>query len=279
MLQLDYSLKDARRILKLLILCEAVMVGIYLGSHLLGNPSYGIRATFDLDGEACLPAWFTAVQLFVIGILLLVASRACHRQGPSPTFLKLVGAGFIYISADEAAMIHERAQGLLKYLKGLPNINGHGVWVFIYMAIGILILLASRRHLFSLWENFRQEMSVALVGLGIFLFSAVGLEIISYLFLRSGATPFIYVLEVALEEFGEMAGVSVMLYGVLQFVLQILQEKSWVPESAYTGVPAMDMIAMSASATEAVMLSAAVESSAVMVKMDGNPMVSATPEQ
>ena len=201
MLQLDYSLKDAQKTLKMLVLFEVVMVLIFLVSNLLGNPSYGIHATFDLDGEACLPAWFSAMQLFVVGALLMGASRARQLQGISPLFLKLVGAGFIYISADEAAMIHERAQGLLKYVKKMPQINGHGVWIFIYFAIGMVILLASRRHLFSLWKSFRQEMSIAVLGFTLFLFGAVGLEIASYLFLRSGAAPFLYVLEVALEEF------------------------------------------------------------------------------
>jgi hypothetical protein len=248
-LQLDYRISDAKNALKTLLLCEMVMVCIYLISYLLGKPSYTLQALFDLDGEACIPAWFSAMQLFVVGVLLWGAARTCGRKSPSPVFLKLAGAGFIYISADEAAMIHERVGAFLKSLPHVPSIHGHGAWISLYLAGGIFFLMLTRRHFLSLWRDFRRELAIALAGMGVFLLGALGLEVFGDL-MRSGILPHgtrAYVLEVALEEFFEMSGVSIILYGVIRFVLQL--HRGQVPVALPSPLPMSAMPAVTSAAT------------------------------
>jgi len=55
--------------------------------------------------------------------------------------------------------------------------------------------------------------------MGFFLLGGVGLEAIGYQFLRSGSTPLLYSAEVALEEFLEMSGASITLYGTILMLL------------------------------------------------------------
>jgi len=57
------------------------------------------------------------------------------------------------------------------------------------------------------------------IGMGFVVLGGVGLEAIGYQFLRSGSTPLLYSAEVALEEFLEMSGASVTLYGAILLLL------------------------------------------------------------
>ena len=49
------------------------------------------------------------------------------------------------------------------------------------------------------------------------MLGGVGLEIISYQFLREDETSLFYIVEVAFEEFLEMLGASLILYGAILF--------------------------------------------------------------
>lgn len=225
MLQLHYTLRDARRLLVVLICFETVLAGIFVADYLLGKPSFFIHALFDMDGEACIPAWFSSMQLFLVGMVLLLGSRApaAPRQ-PSGRFLAFMGACFIFLSADEAGTIHERLRGLMKHAAAaLPQVNGHGVWVSLYVLCGLVLLLLCYRHLIILLRLFPREAGIACSGFAIMCLGAVGLEIISYAFLRDGSTPLYYALEVALEEFCEMSGASIVLYGVTSLAIKRLE--------------------------------------------------------
>ena len=82
-----FTAKDAHRLLFGLILFELLLVAIYVGDSLLGSPISVIHM-FDLDREATIPAWFSSVQLFLIGIIFLLVARQVGRSHhPSQLFL------------------------------------------------------------------------------------------------------------------------------------------------------------------------------------------------
>ena len=63
-------------------------------------------------------------------------------------------------------------------------------------------------------------MSMMALGFAIFLLGVVGLEVISFQFLRGEDVPqYLYRLEVAIEEFLEMIGITIVLYGAVQLSL------------------------------------------------------------
>ncbi|MBA3231981.1 MAG: hypothetical protein H0T05_04105 [Acidobacteria bacterium] len=84
-----------------------------------------------------------------------------------------------------------------------------------YAVLGLLILAAILRPLRTLWIHRPREARIGLAGAGVFVAGAVVLEIISYLYFRADLTSVNYKLLVAGEEFLEMAGVSIILYGSL----------------------------------------------------------------
>lgn len=241
MLQFRCSLQDARKLLFSLFAVEIILAVIFVADYVMGKPSFSIHVLFDLDGEACIPAWFSSMQLFLTGAVFLLAGRAPAASRPPPAFfLTLIGACFIFLSADEAGMIHERLRGLVKHAAAaMPQVNSHGAWISIYAVVGTVLLLSSYRHLLFMFKFFRRETAIIMSGFGIMCLGAVGLEIVSYAFLRNGATPLLYALEVALEEFFEMAGASVILYGVTRFAINRLQVPTMdaIPPAATFSVP------------------------------------------
>jgi hypothetical protein len=175
---------------------------------------------FDLDGEATVPAWFSALQLAVIGFLFVL--KALQPSSTTPKLLMTLGAGFLFLSADEAASIHENLSPVLAGRgEWLPRFRfDHGVWIFVYLAGATAVLLPFRRQLTALWRQHRSEASIMATGMALALAGGVGLEIIAYQFLGATLTPRLYPIEVAAEEFLEMVGMSVVLYGSLLMLLR-----------------------------------------------------------
>jgi hypothetical protein len=212
----NFSTRFGSKLFSWLIAFEIGFLLIFLIGAAFG-PIGGMQGLFNLDREANLPTWFSSTQLFVIGaIFLLMSYQGRGSYHLSPKFLLLAGMGFVLLSADEAASFHEEITAQLKNIAWVPRFKGnHGIWILFYSGIGLMVGLAIYQELWAMWQHYRHE--AALLGLGFvtLLVGAVGLEIVSYLFLRDGAAPLLYKLEVALEEFLEMAGASVILYGAI----------------------------------------------------------------
>lgn len=174
-----------------------------------------------MDAEVSAPTWFSSVQIFLIGALLLLSAVGRRRIRIAPGWLILGGLGFVFASADEGAAIHEKI-GAVVYgldMTWLLFEGDRGGWVIPYLVVGAVILLAARHAIAQLWRDHRGAVVAFAVGATIFLLGAVGLEVLSYEYLRSGAAPeLVYQLEVAAEEFFELCGTSVMVYGALRLV-------------------------------------------------------------
>ena len=95
-----------------------------------------------------------------------------------------------------------------------------GLWIPIYLFLIVLITIAIYPHIRIMWTHFPREATLFVVGILIFLLGAVGIEIVADLFLRDDIKSIAYGAEVAIEELFEMAGASVIFYGVLLFAIR-----------------------------------------------------------
>jgi hypothetical protein len=217
----DFSISTANKVFLGLVAFELLFVAVASVDVALGSPSWIIKQLFDLDGDANIPAWFSSVQLFVIGLIFLLISRMSGRDNaPSPASLILFGLGFIFLSADESASIHERMSVTLRNATVVPRFrDGHGVWISIYALIGVALLLLNYRAFAAMWHRHRRAGTFLAGGVALLVVGGVGLEIVSYEFLRDGSTPLLYSLEVVAEEFLEMFGASLALYGAMLLLL------------------------------------------------------------
>lgn len=222
-LSVRYTPRQAATVLAASVVAAFVFAVSYLVLHVaLAEVSVGpARPLSDLDAEISLAAWFSSIQLFVIGAVLFLAASQNHQPDRlSSGLLRFASLGFIFLSVDEAAAIHEkitmaaRSAGLgAVMIKGL-----HGAWIWLYAVIALLILGIAARPIRRLWIHYPREVRIGILGAAVFAAGAIGLEIISYIYLRDGAagtTSAIYKVEVAAEEFLEMAGASIILYGSL----------------------------------------------------------------
>ncbi|MFQ5644127.1 MAG: hypothetical protein ACE5FQ_10595 [Thiogranum sp.] len=231
-LHFQFNLEDANRLLVALISFEVSLAAIFALDVISLIPSV-FHKPFDLDGEGTIPAWFSSMQLFVIGILFLFSRHWPQtHQIVKPGFLRVIGIGFVFLSMDEAASIHERITALLKHIEWVPRFEGgHGIWIPVYLSIAVVLLGIGRRTIISMLNTYPRQMLIMFFGVVLFIIGGIGMEIISYWYLRGTGLTLLYKAEVAIEEFLEMSGASIVLYGA---ILCALREPA-VPGS---GIPA-----------------------------------------
>ncbi len=222
----NLTINDAKKIVFGLVIIEILFVAAYGLSLSSGVPA--LKALFDLDSEGTTAAWFSSIQLFLIGLAFLFISLSINKNSmPSPYFFVTLGLGFIFLSADEAASIHEKVTATLKHVDFLPRFkNNHGVWIFIYAVIVIFLIVAYFRSALAMLKSFRKESIILAIGVVTLMCGGILLEISSYQFLRTGSTPTAYFIEVAAEEFLEMCGASITLYGTFLLLLHMPLEQT-----------------------------------------------------
>jgi hypothetical protein len=226
--ELSYSAADAKRVLVLLLACEILLVFSYCVVHIFApGVKWGpIKLFVDVDREAAIPTWLSTVQLFAIGILFLLHAVAAKQLR---LYFIIFGLGFLFLSMDEAAVIHEKIIDSAKrvewqWLLFLTLKGSHKAWMIPYVATGVLALGVSYRFLLFLWRNARRESILFVIGIAIFCIGGIGLELLAFYFEEAPTdTPYAWV--IAGEEFLEMAGMTIVLYATLLLGIRI-QSKS-----------------------------------------------------
>jgi len=215
-MQFAISKIEAKAIFNMLFTFEIILIALYL---IIKLALHSQMKFFDLDLENNLPSWFSASQLLVTGLIFILKFRLPNSiTNINPYFFLLLGLGYIFLSLDEAASIHEKLNYPLQLLSNaMPRFeNDYGVWILPYIIVGCIFLILTYKSIIALWKEYRQPTYLMIVGTTIFITGGIVFEILSYKYLRTGATPIAYFLEVAIEEFFEMFGISVTLYAALQ---------------------------------------------------------------
>ena len=218
-----HSRQQARKLLLTLICIELLLVVAYGIDAWIQGPEGQLHELINLDGEANLPTWFSSFQLALIALSFwTLAARARATERPSRRFLRTSGGFFLLLSMDETAMFHERITASIgsRYIDWVPgylanHIGDAIVCVLIAAACGAVAF----PHLRGLWRRSRHASLVLLAGCVIYLTGAAVLETIGYEMLNAGVSLSLYRVEVATEEFFEMLGASLILYGVLLLCL------------------------------------------------------------
>jgi len=214
-----HSIQQARRLFLTLICIELLLVVAYGTDAWVQGSTGQLNEFINLDGEGNLPAWFSSFQLTLISIsfwMLAACARESHR--PSRRFLRMCGGFFLLLSIDETAMLHERITASLgsRYVDWLPGyLAENPVNAIVCLSAMGLCVCAAYPHLRSLWRMSLKASLVGACGCVVYVTGAAVLETIGYKMLNAGAALSLYRAEVALEEFLEMSGASLILYAVL----------------------------------------------------------------
>lgn len=208
----------ATRIVRPLLAIELLLVALYWLKILCGDPPL-LNPLCDLDGEANIPAWFSSAQLLTIAITLWTANRfRTDKLLPSRWFLNLLATGFLLLSLDETAQVHETITGVIgsRYADWAPLlVSSHKAFAVLAL-IGVYGVL----HYFykdarAAWRWSRRECTICLIGVCVVILGGSVLEAIGYIYLQKGSLA--YQIEVTAEEFLEMFGATLILRAALVF--------------------------------------------------------------
>jgi hypothetical protein len=170
---------------------------------------------FDLDGEANIPSFFSSLILLFSSLLLYYI--ALSRKKVRRDFLAwiILSVVFLFLSLDEAAMIHEM---MINTLKRALNLSGlfYNAWVIPY---GIAAIAGAVIYLPFLLRLPRTVMILFLVAGVIFISGAVVVEMFEGRYEAVyGTSNFNYDSYVAVEECMEMTGITIFIYALLKYL-------------------------------------------------------------
>jgi hypothetical protein len=165
----------------------------------------------DLDREANLSTWVSTVQLAVIGALALALASLRRRRG-----WLWIGLGFLYLSADELAQIHEWVGDVMWHSPfRLGFIAPPYPWVLLFgppfLIFSIWMVRFAARELAE-WPDLRRRIWLGLL----LLFLAIPLEVVGGKL--EGVSARLLRVESTTEETCELMGEIVLLVALLNCV-------------------------------------------------------------
>ena len=160
---------------------------------------------FGLNEEQSVPTWFSSMQLFVAGMLLVAVAKT-DGDRMVRRMAGVVAAALVFFSMDEVATIHESLTGVLERYPWVPRFQGErGVWIFLYGGLG---LIAAPFALPGWWRLTRRRRVHGLglaAGVAMFVLGGVVVEAAGYFGPKN----------VLLEETLEMAGIALIVVTTL----------------------------------------------------------------
>jgi hypothetical protein len=169
---------------------------------------------FHLGREANVSAWFSGMLLFTSGLLLALIG-AVKRQQSDPYRWHWAGLAvlFIYLSADEVAVLHEQISSMLApYTFAALNYGG---WIgYGVVAVGALTLVFLPFFL----SLSRRTRILFTCSAAVFTGGAIGLEVVALPYENGRPPDFGWAMLVALEETLEMSGVIIFIGALVDYM-------------------------------------------------------------
>lgn len=184
------------------------------------NNTYWITeasSLLNVTFEGNIPTWYTVLLLLIAALLsLLIAAYTIQRQLRWRLHWVGLMLVFLYLSLDEAAAIHET---FTTPLREAFHTTGYlfFAWMFVGIPVAIVIALLFLPFVWNMPMKIR--MVFFLAGL-VFLLGAVGVESIGakLWYETDGLVTPLYTAVGGVEEFLEMFGIILAIYGLLVYL-------------------------------------------------------------
>lgn len=218
---LDPNRDRVPEVIRLLFFVDVLLATLFALDNVFGHPFYTPSLLFDMDGEGNIPAWFSAAKLLALGALLGIFAvvgigRLTFQSWP----VFALSALCVAMSCDEIAQLHEWVG-----LKGDVLLEGGtrkgtqwgitGLWVFIVGPPFLLLVANSWRTFVRYLEGRTRARSLYLLGFFVYAASALGTEMWA-----NTATGSVYTVQVLCEEFGELIGLTFLIWATLELLVQ-----------------------------------------------------------
>lgn len=171
---------------------------------------------FNVNGEMNIPALYSWSALLLCSILLAITTYAKKLAGERYTrhwgALSII---FLYLSLDEAMSIHEQIIGPLRSAMHTSGFLYYA-WIIPGGIFVLICLLAFREFLTALPAQIRRLFIIAGI---IFVGGAIGMESVGgYYAELYGSRSIMYAILDSIEEFCEMLGIVIFIYGILSYM-------------------------------------------------------------
>jgi hypothetical protein len=190
----------------------------------------------SVNAELTIPTWFSVSILLTASALLAViaAAKRAGKDSYTPYWFGLA-LGFLYLSVDEGAAIHEIFGDPLQRAFHTGGYLAFG-WQIVAVPVVLLFSLLYLRFLFHLPPRIRHLVlvSAALYVSGAVIWDAIG----AHLWDSSGGITLTYLAFGTGEELCEMLGVTVFIYTWLLYLVEMqytltFRAQSVMHEAAY----------------------------------------------
>lgn len=220
--------REARRITHLKLSADRVrstllmVTGAFTVLSLMGilafyNPFFeNFRRLFEFDQEQSISTWYAGGLLLIASfIIAIIAQDHVRRKRPFARHWFYLSLCFTLMSLDEVAGLHEQ----LIQLRTVFNTSGFFLFAWVIPGLIVVFLFAVAYFRFVL--NLPKETRFMFVfSLGMFVFGAVGMEMINGAFLSyvDPESPIPYLLLTTLEETLEKVGMVLFIGAMLHYL-------------------------------------------------------------
>jgi hypothetical protein len=221
--------------IKILLVINLILGLAYIINYLIGWWFPKLTSFVDLNGEDNLPTWYSSIQWFCVATVLgIFAWRNFSPSSWRSWLLLALPLMFLAFSLDEVAQIHEWFGFKTdRFLPGRTRLHTMfqetGIWAFL---VGPPFIALFGSVMFSLRTYFKHAPDAfvkILLGMMVMLTGALGLETLSnFIDIKSE----FYILEIVMEEFLEMTGSTIILWGSCE----LLQRQGFAIQFDKTGL-------------------------------------------
>jgi len=180
---------------------------------------------FDVNGEVNIPTYFNTLILVILaGLAFVIASAKRSQKDRYRNEWLLMAMVFLFMSIDEAAVIHEKFNVLLK---NMPNVDGLFTYKWVIGGIFVVLVLALMFLRFFLQLDNRNKTFFFLSS-AIYLTGALGSEMFSGRYQAiHGTKNFTYSAMTTFEESFEWFGITLMIFTLLKYIENYYSEISF----------------------------------------------------
>ena len=181
-----------------------------------------------LDRETNIPTYYASLLLLIAAVLFVFIARLKQKlNSPYKYHWVLLSVIFLLMSVDETASLHEQ---LNKPMRLMFNPDGIFLfaWVIIAIPLFILFVIAYLRFFFHLPRKTKILFALAA---GLYVGGAIGFELIGAGYVSQyGKQNMTYIIIASIEESMEVAGLLILIYALLDYVVSIYDLKLYTLE-------------------------------------------------
>jgi hypothetical protein len=170
---------------------------------------------FDLDIEVSIPTFYQAVTLLISSMLLLYIARIRRNVKNEYLYWLWLALVFLYLSLDEAALIHEMLMGVFRRTFQLSGLFYYG-WVVPY---GMVMIIGTTLYLRFLMRLPRRTLFLFILSGAVYITGAMVIEMFQgSQESGSGLSELSSAVYPLFEETLEMLGIALFIYSLLDYI-------------------------------------------------------------